>query len=62
MRLFNLFSAGTLLLCIASASAATVSVQVDREDIRVGESVNLTFSSGKYTFDDPDFSPVGKGF
>ena len=51
-----------LLAAVVPVWAATVSVHVDREDIRMGESFILTFSSGKYTFDEPDLSPLHKDF
>ncbi len=50
------------LFVAPSAWAATIDVQVDRNVIEDGESINLQFSSKQGIDDDPDFTPLEKDF
>jgi len=50
------------LLMMPTAWSATIDVQVDRNVIEEGESINVQFSSNQGIDDDPDFTPLNKDF
>ena len=55
--LFSIFSFASMV-----ASAADISVFVDRQNINTNESFNLVFEAEGSVDDDPDFSPLGVYF
>jgi hypothetical protein len=56
------FSVLLLFLVVTSASAATISVKVDRDPVAMNETFRIIFTAEGSLDDEPDFSPLNQDF